>query len=199
MTAIGVTGGIGSGKSYVCAALVRRGYPVYDCDAAAKRLMQADPVIQDGLRQLFGTDVYLTDGTLNKPLLAQAVFSDADMQQAVNGLVHPHVKDDFMLWRQHQSADLAFLESAILYESGLDDLLDGVLLVTAPRRIRLKRAMQRDHTTAEAVTARMKSQLPQRELRARARWTLVNDGCDIQPQLDFIIEQIKLLSHQQKH
>ena len=155
--AIGVMGGIGSGKSYVCRLLAQRGIPVYSSDDEAKRLMTTDPEIVHDLRQLLGNDVYemADDQTLrlNKPLVANYLFASPDHTTRINAIVHPRVKKDFLRWMSEQSTYVVLVESALLVESHLVDVVDCVLLVDAPYRLRLQRTMQRDHATETQVVS----------------------------------------------
>lgn len=174
MWKVGVTGGIGSGKSTLCRLFAKRGVAVYDTDAAAKRLMAEDATLREAIRERFGAASYTEEGVLNRPYLAERVFSDAAERAALNGLVHPAVIADFERWAAEQSGDYVILESAILYEAGLDRHLDRVVAVLAPERLRVERAMQRDGVTEEQVRSRMAAQMSDDALAARADVTVVN-------------------------
>lgn len=174
MWKVGVTGGIGSGKSTLCRLFAKRGVAVYDTDAAAKRLMAEDATLREAIRERFGAASYTEEGVLNRPYLAEQVFSDAAERAALNGLVHPAVIADFELWAAEQSGDYVILESAILYEAGLDRHLDRVVAVLAPERLRVERAMLRDGVTEEQVRSRMAAQMSDDALAARADVTVVN-------------------------
>ncbi len=173
---IGITGGIGSGKSFVCRLLAERGVPVYSCDEEAGRLMENHSGIRRALVDLLGEDVYTEEGRLNKPLLAAWLFASSGHAEQVNAIVHPVVKQDFVSWAQRQSTPVVVVESAILFEAGMDTLVDRVLLVDAPRDVRLRRTMLRDGATREQVEHRMDCQMPDEERRLRARDILCNDG-----------------------
>lgn len=158
---IGITGGIGSGKSYV-SNLLRQKFdiPVYDCDAEAKRLTTTDEEIRSKLIQLVGPEVF--DGQeLNRKCLADYLFADPEHASKVNAIIHPTVLEDFRLWANRQPESIVALESAILYESGFNEYVDYVLFVDAPEEIRLKRAMQRDTAPEEKIRARMQMQHPE--------------------------------------
>ena len=158
---IGITGGIGSGKSYV-SNLLRQKFdiPVYDCDAEAKRLTTTDEEIRRKLIQLVGPEVF--DGQeLNRKRLADYLFADPEHASKVNAIIHPMVLEDFRLWANRQLKPIVALESAILYESGFNEYVDYVLFVDAPEEIRLKRAMQRDTAPEEKIRARMQMQHPE--------------------------------------
>ncbi len=159
MRRLGITGGIGSGKSFVCSILEETfGLPVYYCDAEAKRLIDADPDIKESLKNLVGKEVYDESGALNKPVLASYLFDSDEHVALANAIVHPAVRKDFRLWCAGQTATLVCMESAILYESGFDTEVDEVLLIDAPLETRIARAMQRDSTTRDEVMARMQRQ-----------------------------------------
>lgn len=157
---IGITGGIGSGKSYV-SDLMRRelGIPVYDCDKEAKRLTATDMEIRKKLIALVGQEVFEGD-TLNKPLLVDFLFASPENASQVNAIIHPAVQEDFKQWASRQQKPVVALESAILFESGFNELVDKVLFVDAPEEVRLHRAMLRDSASEEQILARMKMQHP---------------------------------------
>ena len=131
--------------------------PVYDCDAEAKRLIHEDGKIRQELISLVGVNVY-KDGELQKNVLASYLFANQQHAQKVNAIVHPVVKDDFCKWVKQQDAEIVAIESAILYESGFDKVVDQVLFVNAPMELRIQRAMQRDGSTRKQVEARIKMQ-----------------------------------------
>lgn len=175
MKLLGITGGIGSGKSYVARLLSQYwGIPVYDCDAAAKRLEEDDAQLRHALMQLAGPHVYDADGRLQRRELAAYIFGDATHASAVNALVHPAVRRDLDQWLARQTAPLAAVESAILYESGFAEGLDATLCVEASTPTRLRRAMQRDAATQAQVEARMAHQ--KAELRQQADYIVTNEG-----------------------
>ena len=168
---IAITGGIGSGKSYVCRELGSRGIHVYDCDAGAKRLMRCDDELKAALRQLVGDEVYCED-ILQKPVLAKFLLASEANKQAVNDVVHPAVARDF------EQSDCDWLESAILFDSGFDKRthFDYVVCVTAPVSVRLERIVQRDHISREKAQQWIEAVLPQEQLVARSNFEIVNDG-----------------------
>lgn len=181
---IGITGGIGSGKSYVCHYVAKRGLEVYDCDRAAKRLILTSPDIRSRLTALVGPDTYQQDGLLNKAAVARFLLASEENAKAVDDIVHPAVFRDF------EESGLQWMESAIMYESGIYRLVDKVIVVTAPDELRIQRVMQRDGIPREKVLEWMGRQLPQQEVKARADFEIVNDGTqDIDKQLNKIIEQ----------
>lgn len=169
---IAITGGIGSGKSYVCRILEKHGIRVYDCDARAKRLMRQDADLQAGLKKLVGEEVYSADGILQKPVLAQFILTGEANKQAVNDVVHPAVARDF------EQSDCEWMESAILFDSGFyrRTHFDKVVCVSAPVAVRLQRIMQRDHISQEKAQQWIDAVMPQEELIARSDYEIVNDG-----------------------
>lgn len=184
MMRLGITGGIGSGKSYVATLLEQLGVPVYRTDDEARRLMDATPAIRTALSTLTGQDMYLPTGTLDRKRLAAWLFADGSRVAAVNAVVHPVVRADFLQWVAQQTAPVVAMECAILFESGFHTLVDRVLVVSAPHELCLSRAMARDGATAEQVQARMRAQMDDAERQARADVVLHNDGkADLLPQL----------------
>lgn len=182
-----ITGGIGSGKSYVCRILESRGISVYDCDAAAKRLMRTSEKLQQELRQLVGQDVYTSDGQLQKRVLADFLLTSEANKQALNDVIHPAVAEDFL------SSGMTWLESAILFESGFDRRVsfDRVVCVSAPRDVRIQRIMRRDNITAEKAAEWIDTQMAQEEVERRSHFVIVNDGkSDIEQQVDNMLSQI---------
>ena len=173
MFKVGITGGIGSGKSTVCRLFAERGVAVYDTDAAAKRLMAEDDALKRGIVARFGAESY-RDGVLNRPYLAERVFGDDKEREALNGLVHPAVIADFERWAEEQQGEYVVLESAILFEAGLDKHLDRVVAVLAPEALRVERAMKRDGATRAQILRRMAAQLDDDTLSRRADVSVVN-------------------------
>lgn len=174
----GIAGGIGSGKSYVCKRLNRMGFEVYDCDRAAKRLIRTSPDIRRALTALIGPDTYTADGQLNKKAVAEFLLASEANAQTIDAIVHPAVFRDF------EESGLEWMESALMYESGIYRLVDRVIVVTAPEEVRIRRVMERDHISREKVLEWMSRQLPQDEVRRRADFEIINDGLtDIDQQI----------------
>ena len=192
MISIAVTGGIGSGKTFVSNLLKERGIPIYNSDDEAKRLMLSDDGIRQDLVTLLGKDVY-RDGVLNKPLLASYLFSDADNAARINAIIHPRVKADFQRWlSEHQDVEIAGMECAILYEAGFQDAVDCVLMVYAPEALRIERAMKRDGATEKQIRDRIAAQMDDEEKRLRADFVVYTDGSiPLEEQLSELIKQIK--------
>jgi dephospho-CoA kinase len=190
MTRIGITGGIGSGKTYVCQLLKQRGIPVYHCDDEAKRLMAESPVIRKKLCKLIGQDAYKGQ-ELNKPFIAQYLFANDDHAKCVNAIVHPVVRQDFLQWTKQQDSHIVAQECALLFESGFQDMVDFTIEVYAPQPLRIQRATQRDHVAQEQILARMAQQMNEEEKRQRADFCILNDGTtDLDAQLDLLLTQL---------
>ena len=172
---IGITGGIGSGKSTIAKQLREMGYAVYDTDSEAKRLIVEDAGVREEIEQLFGKEVY-KDGVYQTALVAQRVFADRSLLAQLNAIVHPAVKADILRWAENiNHPTLCFVECAILYQAGFDTLCDKVVLVTAPEEVRLQRAVTRDHSTIEKGRARMRAQEVEKDIE-RADLIVNNDG-----------------------
>ena len=174
MKTVIVTGGIGSGKSAVCALLKKRGVPVYDCDAKAKELYGRRPSLVSRLEKALGAPLRGTDGKLDKARLAALIFSDPRARETVEGMVYPILLQDIRRWQIRQSAAWGALESAVILSKPVfDGVADGVVLVEAPQELRIARVMQRDGLGREAVIGRIRSQEIPRE---KADVLLANDG-----------------------
>lgn len=186
MYKVGITGGIGSGKSTVCRLFEQNGIAVYDSDARAKALMAESATLREQLVAAFGAECYNEQG-LNRAYLAGRVFGDEVELRRLNGIVHPAVKDDFCRWADAQRGAYVVLESAILFESGFDAEVDTTLAVMAPMEERLRRTAERDGTDMEAIKRRMEHQLSDDELHARAARTIVNLRMDY---LESDVEQL---------
>ena len=177
MIRIGLTGGIGSGKSTVCRMFEKLGAPCYDCDSRAKWLMQNDEVLRKELVALFGTEVYSADGKLDRARLAAEVFGNSERLAALNGAVHPAVGRDWVRWcaeREAEGVAYAIMESAILFDCGFDSKVDRTVTVSAPEELRIKRAAARDNAPAEVIRRRIEAQMSDAEREVRADHTIVN-------------------------
>ena len=174
MKRIGITGGIGAGKSLVAEIIKAMGYPVYNSDERAKELTDSNPKIKEGLIHLFGEEIYQND-KLNKFALAQAIFSDDSLREKVNALIHPIVREDFNLWALAQNNSLVFNESAILFETGSFKNFDAIILVYAPTDLRIKRIMKRDNCSENEVLKRMNSQFSDEEKYQLTEFRVLND------------------------
>ena len=176
---IGLTGGMGAGKSVVAGIIRSLGHPVYDADAAAKRLYDVDRELLVAVVDRFGAAVVDASGVLDRRRLADVVFSDQEALEALNALVHPAVGRDFDRWRNRCGSSgfrIVFREAAILFESGADRDCDVVWGVSAPRNLRVERVRQRSGWSEEDVLQRMARQWTEEEVLSRCHATLVNDG-----------------------
>jgi dephospho-CoA kinase len=155
---IGITGGIGSGKTSVCKLLESNGFPVYYSDDRAKWLMEYDKEVKQQLIDLFGTETFQNQ-TLNRPFLAKQIFEDSDKRAKVNAIVHPAVAKDFQLWYESQTAMLVFKESALLFETGIYQQTDFNVLITASVEERINRVVERDGVDRKQIEARINAQM----------------------------------------
>ena len=186
---IGITGGIGSGKSVIARQLRKMGYSVYDTDSEAKRIIVEDATVREQMTALFGKEVY-KDGVYQTSFVAQQVFADKNLLEKLNAIVHPAVKADIISkFRSlgvtsepsapseplNSDSDLFFIECAILFQAGFDVLCDKVVAVTAPEDIRLERVIARDHSDMNKVRARMRAQEAEKDLQ-HADIVINNDG-----------------------
>jgi len=174
MLKVGITGGIGSGKSKVCQLLEARGYPVFYSDDRAKYLTDHNPQIREKLVELFGADIYHSDG-LNRPRLADKIFSDEELRNRVNAIIHPEVRACFESYALEQSTPFVFNEAAILIETGAYKNFDAIVLVTAPEELRIKRVQKRDRSSEEDVRQRISKQWTDDKKRKYADFEIIND------------------------
>jgi dephospho-CoA kinase len=192
MLRIGVTGGIGSGKTTVCRLFEGRGVPVYYADAEAKRLMTDDAELRQRIERRYGEDLY-ADGWLNRRRLASIIFNDKKELTRVNGWVHPAVAKDFERWSLSQTAPYVLEESAIIFECGMEGRFDGVVLVTAPEAVRISRVCLRDGVAPEAVRARLSNQWQEDRKRLLADYVIDNDHEEELPMHVEVVHQALLL------
>lgn len=177
MLKVGLTGGIGSGKSTVARIFETIGIPVYYADDRAKRLMVEDPALIAGIKALFGEEAYLDDGTLNRAFIGQLAFSEPALLKKLEGLVHPAVFEDGNRWHKaQQNVPYTLKEAALLFESGNFKTLDKLITVTAPLELRIERVMLRDQVTRESVEARIRQQMPEEEKVRLSDYVIYNDG-----------------------
>lgn len=193
MIKIGVTGGIGSGKSTVCRVFSLLGIPCYDSDAEAKRLMNTDRDLAARIRSLLGSGAYTEQG-LDRAYVSARVFGHPELLQQLNAIVHPAVEHDFARWAEEQQAPYVIEESAILFESGADRLMDRTVAVVAPESVRIRRVCRRDGRDEQAVRARIAHQMSDEErirlsdyvLRADERELLIPQILDLHRQLSLL-------------
>jgi len=189
---LGITGGIGSGKSVVSHVLEIMGIPVYISDIESKRLTASDPLIRSELIALLGDEVY-KDGELNKSFLANYLFSDPGHARKINSIIHPRVKEDFRRWADiHKGHSVIAMEAAILIEAGFEDDVDYIVMVYTPLELRIDRAIKRDDSTKEAVIKRIESQMSDEEKRMKAHFTIINDNIEpILPQIEELLNSFR--------
>ncbi|GHT32163.1 dephospho-CoA kinase [Bacteroidia bacterium] len=190
MKTIGITGGIGSGKTLISKILSAMGHPVYIADLASHQLVHTNIEIMKGLTALFGKNIY-EDGILNKKLLADGIFGDENLRKSVNNLIHPRVMQDFKDWCEEQNADVVFMESAILFETKLNVYVDKTILVIADLDLKIKRLKQRENFTETEIRKRIDSQMSDEEKMKLADYIIVNDERQaVLPQVEEIISQL---------
>ena len=193
MMKVGVTGGIGSGKSTVCRLFAQKGIAVYDSDAAAKRLMQEDGALRRQLAGRFGEGTF-RDGQLDRAYLAGIVFADPQALADLNALVHPVVMRDFDAWAARQEGSYVILESALLFDAGFDACVDRTVAVLAPEALRIERTCRSDGRTPGEVRLRIAAQTDDDTLSAKADYTLVNIlESDLEPA---VAELHRIFSHE---
>ncbi len=175
MKKIGLTGGIGSGKSSIAQILAAMSYPVYYSDQRSKYLSDKNSTIRNGLIDLLGEEAYI-DGTLNRVFVSECIFSNPDLRLKVNEIIHPIVRKDFDDWASQQTSSLIFNEAAILFETGAYHQFDAVVLVCAPVSVRIQRVMLRDHCSKSSVEERIQSQWTDEQKRSLTKYCVENDG-----------------------
>ncbi len=179
-----ITGGIGAGKSYVCRLLKERGIKIYDTDKGARRLINTSEDIHNRLVALIGEDTYV-DGKYNTAAVTQFLLASKENKQSINRIVHPAVIDDFI------HSGMQWMECAIIYEARLEQYVDKVIAVTAPREVRIKRIMERDSIPYEKAAQWVDGQGDQDEVARRADYVIVNDGSsDLSKQVEDMLKAI---------
>ena len=190
MKKIGLTGGIGVGKTFVATLFHQIGIAVFNADIEAKKCMVSDSELIKNIKLIFGNVIYI-DGKLQKEILASIIFSDIKKLNELNALVHPVVKQNFLDWCAKQESEIVVKEAAILFESNSHIGLDKVICVSAPENIRIQRVQQRDNDSINQVKSRIESQMKQSEKEKLSDYIIVNDGVElILPQVIKIISQI---------
>lgn len=180
MLKIGITGGIGSGKTTACKIFSHLGIPVYYADIAAKILMEQDEKLILNLRRTFGDSIYDECDLLNKKLFGEIIFNDPEAMKTANSFIHPAVRNDFEKWmHKNSAAPYVMEEAAILFESGADKNLDYVILVSAPEELRFKRVMLRDQITEDYVKKISGTQMSEEEKKQKADFSIVNDDSQL--------------------
>lgn len=194
---IGITGGIGSGKSLVCRIFSLLNVPVYDADSRAKAIMTTDGILVSQITKEFGVLSYRAEGVLNREYLAQHVFNDSEKLKTLNALVHPRVTVDFEQWLSEQQAPYVLKEAALLFEAKSNATLDKVIVVSAPENLRVARVLARDkHRTEQQVKDIIRNQLSEEEKLKRADYIIMNN--ESQPIIPQVLELHALFLEQAK-
>ncbi|PZR28508.1 MAG: dephospho-CoA kinase [Citrobacter freundii] len=195
MVRIGLTGGIGSGKSTVAKIFNVLGIPVYYADDAARRVMNEDPEVKKNVLQHFGSESYTTEGLLNRPYIASLVFGNPEKLELLNSISHPATIADSEKWMKGQTSPYAIKEAALLFESGSAGNLDYIVGVYSPAALRIQRVMQRDKITREEVLQRMKRQIDERMKMKLCDFVVVNDEQELViPQVVALHEKFKMIA-----
>jgi len=185
MLKVGITGGIGSGKSTVCNILKNLGVPIFTSDVAARELLNNDEGLKAQIKRNFDADMYTSTGELDRERLAKCVFNNAEELEKLNNIVHPKVGHEFEIWsKKHERKPYVVKEAAILFETGSYHDLDKVVTVFCPKPTRMKRIIKRDNTTKQQVEKRMLFQYTDEERNSLADFIIINDGKeDLLPQV----------------
>lgn len=193
---IGLTGGIGSGKSTVAKFIEEMGFPVYYSDVRAKEIVNDDELLKKGIIELLGEKAYDENGLYDRKYVAEIVFNDEELLQKLNGMIHPAVKYDFEKWVGNQTTEFVFKETALLFELKLNESCYKSVLVTADDNLRLKRVMDRDRKTYREVENVMNKQMPEKDKIKIADFVIFNnDGMDeLQAETENVIRQIEKLN-----
>ncbi len=173
---VGVTGGIGSGKSYFCRILESMGFPVFDTDTAARREMLENEGLRRRLRKLVSPEIFKDNGSLNKPVIRKFLHTSEQNAARFDAVVHPCVREAWRRWAESRESHLVFMECALLYEAHFDNEVDFSVLVSAPEEVRVERVMERDGIPAHMVRKWMAMQLAEDEKARRADFVVHNDG-----------------------
>lgn len=191
MKKIGITGGIGVGKSYVSNILRKMNYPVYNSDVIAKELLENDPNLMSLIKNNFGDEIY-SDNKINKALVASIIFSNDNLLNKFNAIVHPYVFKDFKKWCENQQSEIIFKEAAILFESDAAKDLDSIICVIASKDVRIKRIISRDNKTVDEIEKIMSKQMDQQKKEGLSDYVIKNDGdTSVLLQLDKILADLK--------
>jgi len=197
--AIGITGGIGSGKTEVCRIFERLGVPVLSADSIAKEISNYDPRVRQLLTQSLGTQAYTADGILDRAYVASKVFSNKSVQKRINSIIHPRVEEEVK--RRFKEMEIAgtpigIVEAALIYEAGLDRLLNAVVVVNAPEETRIDRVVNRDAASRSSVLDRMKAQMDPVAKLQKADYVIYNEGSieDLEQKVKFLYSIFQNLS-----
>ncbi len=172
---VGLTGGIGSGKTTVAGIFSRLGVPVYEADQASKNIIDSDKQLQQRLKDLLGADIVNAEGKIIREKMASIIFNDEELLKKTNALIHPAVAEDFKNWVKAQDYPYVLKEAAILFESGSYKQCDKIVVVEAPEELRIERVMKRGNVSRQQVLERMRNQMPQEQKVALANYVIHND------------------------
>lgn len=192
MKRVGITGNIGSGKSYVCKMFERLGIPVFYSDDETKKLYLI-PSVKEQIIKRFGEEVYFEDGTLNRKLLSYHLFKNEEAMKFIESVLYPALNQHFDEWCEQQTSPYVLYESAILFEKNYGKYFDKIIFVSAPEDIRLQRVMKRDDCTEENVRSRMRLQMSEETKISKADFVIYNDGDKaLEPQVETINKQLSV-------
>jgi len=195
---IGITGGIGSGKSYVCSILEHLGFPVFYSDKVAKTLIESDSIIKSEFINLFGDEIYVNN-KLDKDRISNLIFLDKSLLEKVNSVVHPRVRQCFNEWAESQNVAIVFNEAAILFETNSYKSFDYTVLIVAPFDLKIQRVMKRDSCTKEDVLRRMENQWSDKKKSTLASFVINNnDEIGLISQVDKIVNELMKLNNEIK-
>ena len=198
MIKVGITGGIGAGKSFVCSIFERLGYPVFYSDEAAKNIIDSDVEVQLQFEQLFGNHIFIAK-QLDRTLLASIIFNDKEALEKINSIVHPKVRKAFDVWSEQQKSEIVFNEAAVLFETGAYKKFDSTILVTAPNDLKISRVRNRDRVSADEIQRRMDNQWTDEQKGKLANFILLNDEqTPLIRQIEEVISRIALNDLEQK-
>jgi len=188
---VGITGGIGSGKTFVCHILESMGYPVFYSDKEAKAILMNDSNVKQQIIDLFGGESYQNNGNLNRDFLASKIFSDKKLLSKMNSIVHPAVRQYFKIWTEKQKSKIVFNEAAIIFEIGIAKNYDDVILVTASKDTKIKRIQKRDKSSIQDIEKRMNNQWTDEQKKKLTEFVIDNDkNVMLLPQIDSILNKI---------
>jgi dephospho-CoA kinase len=173
---VGITGGIGSGKSFVANLFSKKGIAIYNSDIMAKKLMTSNTLVKSKIKELIGNEAYFKNGRLNRSYIASRIFNNKMILKKLNAIVHPAVAQDYEVWHLKQKGSYTLKEAALLIESGSYKDLDFLILVTAPLELKIERVMQRDKVSKEDIIRRMKAQTTDAKKIKYADSIIINDG-----------------------
>lgn len=190
MIKVGITGGIGSGKSFVCSIIEKIGYPVYYSDQESKLIVDKDPIIRQELISLLGTNAF-KENQLNRKFIADQLFNSDEIRMKLNEIIHPKVRAYFNQWCFSQNSEIVFNEAAILFETESYKQFDSIVLVTAPDELKIQRVVKRDGLSESEIKQRMQKQWSDNHKAPLANFIVVNDGSPLLCQIELILEKLK--------